>query len=73
MFVLQVALRAVVLQPGVMWVGSTDLLVVITVVPQALVQSGAGVESYSDASSGMATIMRNEVKCTKFSFYFIAI
>jgi hypothetical protein len=38
------------------------LLVVSTIVPQALVQSGAGVESYSDASSGMATIMRNEVK-----------
>jgi hypothetical protein len=60
--ILQVALRAVVLQPGVMWVGSRDLLVVSTIVPHALVQSGAGVESYSDASSGMATIMRNEVK-----------
>jgi hypothetical protein len=45
-----------------MWFGSRDLLVVSTIVPQALVQSGAGVESYSDASSGMATIMRNEVK-----------
>jgi hypothetical protein len=31
------------------------------ILPQALVQSGAGVESYSDAISGMATIMRNEV------------
>jgi hypothetical protein len=41
--------------------GSRDLLVVSTIVPQALVQSGAGVESYSDASSGMATIMRNEI------------
>jgi hypothetical protein len=54
-----------------MWVGSRDLLVVSTIVPQSLVQSGAGVESYSDASAGMATIMRNEVKLTKFSFYFI--
>jgi hypothetical protein len=60
--IIQVALRAVVLQPGVMWFGSRYLLVVSTIVPQALVQSGAGVESYSDASSGMATIMRNEVK-----------
>jgi hypothetical protein len=59
---IQVALRAVVLQPGVMWFWSRDLLVVSTIVPQALVPSGAGVESYSDASSGMATIMRNEVK-----------
>jgi hypothetical protein len=47
-----------------------DLVVMSTIVPQALVQSGAGVESYSDASSGFATRMRNEVKCTKFSFLF---
>jgi hypothetical protein len=59
--ILQVALRAVVLQPGVLWFGSRDLVVVSTILPQALVQSGAGVESYSDASSGMATIMPNEV------------
>jgi hypothetical protein len=44
-----------------MWFGSRDLLVVSTILPQALIQGGAGVESYSDASSGMATIMRNEV------------
>jgi hypothetical protein len=48
-----------------------DLVVMSTIAPQALVQSGAGVESYSDASSGLASIMPNEVKCTKFSFYFI--
>jgi hypothetical protein len=54
-----------------MWVGSMDLVVMSTIVPQALVQSGAGVESYSDASSGLASIVRNEVKCTKFSFSFI--
>jgi hypothetical protein len=48
-----------------------DLVVMSTIVPQALVQSGAGVESYSDASSGLASIMRNEVKCTTFYFYFI--
>jgi hypothetical protein len=54
-----------------MWVGSMYLVVMSTIVPQALVQSGAGVESYSDASSGLATIMRNEVKCTKFSIYFL--
>jgi hypothetical protein len=58
---IQAALRAVVLQPGVMWLGSRNLLVVSTILPQALVQRGGGVESYSDASSGMATIMRNEV------------
>jgi hypothetical protein len=63
---LQVALRAVVLQLGVTWFGSRYLLVVSTIVSQDLVQSGAGVESYSDASSGMATIMRNEVKWTNF-------
>jgi hypothetical protein len=54
---LQVALRSVVLQPGGLWFGSRDWLVVSTILPQAPVQSGAGVESYSDASSGMATIM----------------
>jgi hypothetical protein len=54
-----------------MWVGSMDLVVMSTIVPQELVQSGAGVESYSDASSSLATLMRNEVKCTKFYFYFI--
>jgi hypothetical protein len=54
-----------------MWVGSMDLVVMSTIAPQALVQVGAGVEYDSDASSGMATIMRNEVKCTKFYFYFI--
>jgi hypothetical protein len=54
-----------------MCVGSMDLVVMSTIVPQALVQSGAGVESYSDASSGLDSIMRNEVKCTKFSFYFV--
>jgi hypothetical protein len=58
---IQVALRAVVLQPGVLWFGSRDWLVVSTILPQAPVQSGAGVESYSDASSGMAKIMPNEV------------
>jgi hypothetical protein len=31
--------------------------VVSTILSQAPVQIGAGVESYSDASSGMATIM----------------
>jgi hypothetical protein len=67
---IQVALRAVVLQPGVMWVESMDLVVMSTIVPQELVQSGAGVESYSDASSGMATIMRNEVI---FFLFYIAV
>jgi hypothetical protein len=54
---LQVALRAAVLQPGGLWSGPRDWLVASTILPQAPVQSGAGVESYSDASFGMATIM----------------
>jgi hypothetical protein len=57
----QVALRALVLQPGGLWFGSRDWSVVSTILPQAPVQSGAGVESYSDASSGMAQITPNEV------------
>jgi hypothetical protein len=49
---IQVALRAVVLQPGGVSAGRRDWLVVgVLFCGKLQVQSGAGVESYSDASS----------------------